>query len=79
MFSKWMAQRGAKHLMYLSRSGDAKQETRGFLAELTRQGVSFQVMKGDVACLQDVQRAVASCERPIKGVVQAALTLQVIK
>lgn len=34
-----------------------------------------KVVKGDVTSLEDVKAAVSSCSRPIKGVVQAALTL----
>ena len=74
-----MIDRGAKSFTYLSRSGLDKQDTRDFIAELQGLDVDAQVVKGDVSSFDDVKRAVASTKRPIKGVVQAALTLQVIK
>ena len=72
-----MVQRGARHLTYLSRSGCANKETRNFLAELQASGADTVIVRGDVASLEDVQRAVSSCDKPIKGVVQGALVLQV--
>lgn len=72
-----MVERGAKSFIYLSRSGNDSSETCDFLTELGNLGVDAQVVKGDVCSLHDVKRAVASATRPIKGVVQAALTLQV--
>ena len=74
-----MIDRGAKSFTYISRSGLDKQDTRNFIAELKDLDVDAQVVKGDVSNLDDVNRAVASTARPIKGVVQAALTLQVIR
>lgn len=74
-----MIDRGAKSFTYLSRSGLDKQDTRDFIAELQDLDIDAQFVKGDVSSFDDVKRAVASTERPIKGVVQAALTLQVIK
>ena len=76
-YTRWMVERGATAFVYLSRSGKEKQETCDFLAELEDLGVDAQVVKGDVCSLHDVRRAVASATKPIKGAVQAALTLQV--
>ncbi len=72
-----MVDRGAKHLTYLSRSGCSNEETRKFLSDLHARGVETDVVHGDVASLNDVKRAVKSCKRPIKGVVQGALALKV--
>ena len=72
-----MVQSGARHLTYLSRSGCADEEARNFLAELQASGIDTVIVKGDVASLEDVQRAIFSCDKPIKGVVQGALVLQV--
>ena len=70
-----MIDRGAKSFTYISRSGLDKQDTRNFIAKLKDLDVDAQVVKGDVSNLDNVNRAVASTARPIKGVVQAALTL----
>ena len=78
IFTKWMVENGAKNFTYLSRSGVEKQEYRDFIAELAEMGANAQIIKGDVSSLKDVTDAVACTRRPIKGVVQAALTLQVL-
>ncbi|KAI4256798.1 MAG: hypothetical protein LQ352_001923 [Teloschistes flavicans] len=74
-FSKWMVQRGARKLIYLSRNGAAKPEAQIFLDSLRAQGVDAKVQKGDVLNLQDVEEAVAVSDGAIKGVIQGALTL----
>lgn len=75
-FSQWAVARGARNLIYLARSGAAKPEAQIFIDELRAKGVSVSVVKGDVTSLTDVQNAVKSSEKPIKGVVQGALTLK---
>lgn len=77
LYSRWMVDRGARNLTYLSRSGVAKAEIRDFIAEIENRGVIVHVVKGDVTNLEDVKRAVACSGKSVKGVVQAALTLQV--
>lgn len=76
-YSRWMVDRGARDLTYLSRSGDATTEVRNFIAEIENRNVVVHVVKGDVTNIEDVKLAVASSKKPVKGVVQAALTLQV--
>ena len=76
-FSNWAIERGAKNLIFLSRSGAANPEAQGFLDTLNSRGVNAKVVKGDVSCLEDVNAAVAGSNRPIKGVIQGALTLHV--
>ncbi|KAL8783267.1 MAG: hypothetical protein Q9213_004743 [Squamulea squamosa] len=74
-FSKWAVHRGARHLIYLSRTGAAKPEAQLFLDSLHAQGIDAKVQQGDVLSLKDVKAAVAASDRPIKGVIQGALTL----
>jgi hypothetical protein len=74
-----MADRGAKHFAFLSRSGDDKPEAQSVVAELRRRGCEVEVFRGDGANLDDVRKAMAKVERktPIKGVVHAAMVLTV--
>ncbi|POS74346.1 polyketide synthase-5 [Diaporthe helianthi] len=74
-FSNWAVSRGARHLVYLSRSGAVSAEAQDFLAVLAEKGVDARVVKGDVTSLADVEAAVAAAPSLIKGVVQGALTL----
>ena len=72
----WMAAHGAKHLVFLSRSG-AKHVDRAFFEELDAMGCTSQCFVGDIAKLKDVQHAVAQAKRPIAGVMQMAMVLRV--
>ena len=74
-FSKWAVQRGARSLIYLARTGASKPEAQQFLQELRLQGIDVKVVEGNVASLPDVKKAIAASSKPIKGVVQGALTL----
>ena len=78
ILSRWMAQQGARHLTYLSRSGAAQESAQRLLTELHRLGVTTEVVIGDVGSMEDVTKAIARCNRPIRGVVQGALVLKVI-
>ncbi|KAI4212601.1 MAG: hypothetical protein LQ351_004673 [Letrouitia transgressa] len=75
-FSQWAVAQGARNLIYLARSGAAKPEAQIFLDELRAKGVTVSVVKGDVNSLRDVQNAVNNSAKPIRGVVQGALTLK---
>ncbi|KAL8790243.1 MAG: hypothetical protein Q9195_006466 [Heterodermia aff. obscurata] len=68
--------RGARDITYLSRSGDQNATVQGFLVNLKERGITARVIKGDVNSIEDVNRAVAASGRPIKGMLQAALTLK---
>ncbi|KAI1858549.1 uncharacterized protein JN550_012596 [Neoarthrinium moseri] len=74
-FSTWAVSRGARNLIYLSRSGASNEEARAFLETLRQQGVDAYVVKGDVTSMADVRAAVDSAKFPLKGIVQGALTL----
>ncbi|PWY71104.1 putative polyketide synthase [Aspergillus sclerotioniger CBS 115572] len=74
--STWMVERGARHLVYLSRDAGARQEDREFIFELEMAGCHVQCVKGNVANLEDVQRAVSKCKEPLKGVLQMSLCLR---
>jgi hypothetical protein len=72
-----MVERGARKLIFLSRSGATNTEAKLFLAWLESNGMEATVVKGDVASRDDVDKAVASSANPIKGVIQAPLELNV--
>ncbi|KAL4866681.1 hypothetical protein BDV12DRAFT_198902 [Aspergillus spectabilis] len=75
VFSRWAVQQGARHLLYLSRSGAASADAKAFVQELQACGVEVQIVQGDVEVLEDVVKAVKQAQYPIKGVVQGALSL----
>ena len=78
-----MVSRGARHFIFLSRSGadkPAAAELVNELHELARTeypDLTVQVVRGDVSIREDVSKAIACATKPIKGVVQAAMVLKV--
>ncbi|KAI1827427.1 putative polyketide synthase [Xylaria intraflava] len=71
----WMIERGARHLVFLSRSGGKTSEAKAFLQELIDLGGSPQVIQGDVTDYDTLESAVGvvSKQRAVKGVVHAAM------
>ena len=50
----WMAEHGARHLIYLSRSGASNLEARGSITGLNHRGIQTEVVRGDVSAKKDV-------------------------
>lgn len=75
--STWMVENGARSLVYLSRSGGESLQDKAFVRELSAQGCTAQVFKGDAACQQDVEKAIRDADRPIAGVLLMSMVLQV--
>ncbi|KAI0828782.1 polyketide synthase-like protein [Hypoxylon sp. FL0890] len=76
--SRWMATRGARHLVFLGRSGLDKPSAQKLIKLLQSMGVESKVIKGDVLSSEDVTRAVKACVangNSIGGVIQAAMGL----
>ncbi|KAM0799084.1 KR domain-containing protein [Usnea florida] len=63
--ASWMVERGAKHLIIMSRSAGS----------LTTSGCSVQTFSGSVSNLSDVKRVVSSAAKPIAGVLQASMVI----
>lgn len=72
--SIWMAEPGAKHLIYVSRSSPNVHATE-MLDDLHAMGVSTQTIKCDITSKSAVVSAVAQVTKPIKGVIQAAMVV----
>lgn len=75
---KWMVDRGAHDFVLLSRGGATKKAAQIFLEDLNRRGVRTQAILCDVSKQDDVKQAfqqISAADRPVKGVVNAALSL----
>jgi len=74
--ARWMADRGAKNLVLLSRSGPRTEEARVFLAELKHRGVRAEAPACDVTDL-DAMRKVFNIDLadmpPVKGCIQGSM------
>ncbi|KAL4997452.1 hypothetical protein BDV10DRAFT_186245 [Aspergillus recurvatus] len=74
--STWMVERGARHLVYLSRSAGVSEKDQAFVRELEEQGCQAICVPGDVTSIADVEAAISKCPRPLAGVAQMAGFLQ---
>lgn len=74
-----MLDRGCRNFIFLSRSGTAKPEAAEVIRQLRDAGVSAEVFCVDASDEKAVAKVVAdvSSKTPIKGVVHAAMVLQV--
>lgn len=70
--AQWLAAQGARHLVLSSRRGVATSAAQPLIDQLTRQGVEVLTVAADVAQAADVQRLLALCPQPLRGVVHAA-------
>ncbi|KAI0120147.1 polyketide synthase [Nemania sp. FL0031] len=76
--SRWMMSRGARHFVFLGRSGADKPSAQELVTRLERAGATVGVVRGDVVNPADIKAAVAACVstgKEIGGVVQAAMGL----
>ena len=75
----WMAERGAKHLTFMARSGAQTAEAKSALADIASLGCETHVLRCDVGDLEAVEAAMATITRPLRGVMHAAMVLKVMK
>ncbi|KAI1830558.1 hypothetical protein DTO006G1_5449 [Penicillium roqueforti] len=74
--STWMVEQGARELIFLSRSAGKSEEDQAFIGELEAQGCHVSCVLGNVNDIEAVKRAVATCTRPLVGVLQMAVDLK---
>jgi hypothetical protein len=74
-----MMERGARHFAFLSRSGADKPEAAQVVKDIEEKGASTTVFRTDAANEDEVARIVLLLQeqRPIRGVVHAAMVLKV--
>ncbi|KAI2846622.1 hypothetical protein CBS147343_2881 [Aspergillus niger] len=69
----WMMQRGARHLVILSRSAGKSNADRDFILDLEEQGCQVICVAGIVAAAADVQSAISKCPQPLAGILQISI------
>ncbi|KAM0744888.1 hypothetical protein ACQRIT_000272 [Beauveria bassiana] len=74
--SRWMAERGARNLVFLSRSAGRGIGDVAFFTELAVLGCTAIPVRGQVHISADVERAIAAAPSPIKGVLHLAMVLR---
>ncbi|KAK4231078.1 putative polyketide synthase [Podospora fimiseda] len=69
----WMAERGARSLIFLSRSAGQTSSDQDFLLELNTMGCHGIAVAGRVENADDVKEAICQAPSPIRGVVHLAM------
>jgi NAD(P)-dependent dehydrogenase (short-subunit alcohol dehydrogenase family) len=76
VISTWLVERGARSLVFLSRSAGSP-DNQQFLRELTSCGCLVTVIAGKAESKEDIQSAISKAPRAIKGIIHLAMVLQV--
>ena len=78
--ARWMATRGAKHLVLLSRSGASSSTARELVQELEGEGVAVKTPCCDITNPSAVKSVIEDCKSTfprIRGCIQASMVLEV--
>lgn len=78
----WLVAHGARNLIIISRRGDAKSSSTALVTQLGNAGCRVEIFSCDVAVESQVASTIKTCTEvlgmpPIRGVIQAAMVLQV--
>ncbi|GKZ50416.1 hypothetical protein AbraIFM66951_003552 [Aspergillus brasiliensis] len=66
--ARWMVEKGARHLIFLSRSGLEPSKAREFVQDLESQkNCHIQAVTGDVTNINDVERAVSTADQTLNN------------
>jgi NAD(P)-dependent dehydrogenase (short-subunit alcohol dehydrogenase family)/acyl carrier protein len=74
--STWMVERGARHLIYLSRSAGTSKAHTNFSEELASMGCHADFVQGTVLSLDDVIRAMNNAQGRLRGILQMSMVLR---
>lgn len=78
--ASWMPQKGARHIVLVSRSGAATEMAQKTIYDLTQQGVTVEVCRCDISSQDSVEQNLSpllSKLPPVRGVVYGAMVLRV--
>lgn len=75
--ANWLVESGARHLVFLSRSGVRSPGDQAFFQELRSQGCQPLAIAGSVTSMDDVRRAVTASSLPITGLIHLGMVLKV--
>ncbi|TVY85232.1 Highly reducing polyketide synthase FUM1 [Lachnellula suecica] len=73
--ASWLVEKGARHIIFFSRSAGSVPKDDPYFLELEAQGCLVQAFSGSVSKVADVRRAIKAAEKPIGGVLQASMVL----
>ncbi|KAK3318237.1 KR domain-containing protein [Apodospora peruviana] len=71
--ASWMVEKGARHIIFFSRSAGSVPKDDPYFRELEAQGCFVQTFSGSVSKAVDVARVIRAAGKPIGGVFQASM------
>ncbi|KAK5957266.1 Type I Iterative PKS [Knufia fluminis] len=77
--AKWMAKKGARHLLFLSSTGNVTEAVSEMMKDLQQQNCEAKIKKCDVSDKAALQATINECSKtmpPIRGVIQGAMKLK---
>jgi hypothetical protein len=74
--STWLVERGARHLVFLSRSAGTIPKSDPYIRELEAQGCAVQTISANIYNSSDLKTAIKAISAPIAGVLQASMVLE---
>jgi hypothetical protein len=74
--STWLVEHGAHSLTNLSRSAGMSDESKAAIKEIESLGAEVIAITGGVENTEDVERAVAVSQKPVKGIFHLAMVLR---
>ncbi len=76
--ARWLADRGAKHLVLVGRNGAATPEAKALVAELTERGVTVDARACDITSRKAVDALIADIEKRgrLAGIIHGAMVLK---
>jgi NAD(P)-dependent dehydrogenase (short-subunit alcohol dehydrogenase family) len=77
--ASWLVEKGARHIIFFSRSAGFVPKDDPYFLELEAQGCVVQALSGSVSKVADVRKAIKAAGKPIGGVLQASMVLNVSK
>ena len=73
----WLVERGARHLVFLSRSAGTTSTDGALTREFEEMGCSVTLVRGSVNNIQDIEEAIRMSQVPMKGVFHLAMVQRV--
>jgi len=77
VIATWLVERGARSLVFLSRSAGKTPEDQEFFCELESSGCSVTAVAGKAESMEDVEKAISQAPQRIAGVLHLAMVLRV--
>lgn len=74
--TRWLIEKGATHVVFLSRSAEDFKDDDPFIQELSALGCRATRISGDVCKYEDVVRTIKSVDEPFAGVLQGSMVLR---